>query len=181
MPPQTRPRTHSITKTVPLDSKPINPKDALGQNTIPPKLVQSISSTSSLIPLTTSDSSMTSTTGSKPAIKLLKLSQSDLEKIEMLDMAKHNWPTWSDMMLNLFLLNLCGGYILGTIPHPTDDSSEAATNWDINNLCVIATIKTRCTHKESHFLHGSTITKDAWATLRNRHEKLGPVAQVLLI
>ena len=119
--------------------------------------------------------------GTKPIVKLLKLSQSDLEKIEVLDMAKHNWLTWSEAMLNLFLLNSCGGYILGTVLRPSDDTSEATTNWGINNLCVIAAIKTRCTREESHFLQGSTNAHDAWTVLRNGHEKLGPVAQVLLI
>ena len=119
--------------------------------------------------------------GTKPIVKLLKLSQSDLEKIKVLDMAKHNWLTWSEAMLNLFLLNSCGGYILGTVLRPSDDTSEATTNWDINNLCVIAAIKTKCTREESHFLQGSTNAHDAWTVLRNRHEKLGPVAQVLLI
>jgi hypothetical protein len=102
----------------------------------------------------------------KPIIKALKLSQSDLEKIELLDMAKHNWPTWSEAMMNLFLLNLCGSYILGALTRPVDDSSEAALNWDINNMCVIAVIKTRCTHEESHFLRGVTIANTAWNNLR---------------
>ena len=98
--------------------------------------------------------------GTKPIVKLLKLSQSNLEEIKALDMAKHNWPTWSEVMLNLFLLNSCGGYILGTVPHPSDDTSEAATNWNINNLCVIAVIKIRCKREGSHFLWGSTNTHD---------------------
>lgn len=109
----------------------------------------------------------------KPIIKALKLShcQSNLEKIELLDLGKYNWPTWSEAMMNLFLLNSCGGYIIGNLARPNpNDSPESASNWDINNLCVIAAIKTRCTREECHLLRDATIAKDAWTALRTRHE-----------
>ena len=39
----------------------------------------------------------------------------------------------------------------------------------------------RCTRKESHFLQESTNAHNVWTVFHNRHEKLGLVAQVLLI
>ena len=115
-----------------------------------------------------------------PTIKVLKLSNTNLNKIEQLNMGEHNWPTWSDMMMNLFLLNLCGGYILGTIPCPTD-STESASIWDVNNLCIITAMKTCCTCEESLLLCHAFNAKDTWNILQTQHKKFGPVAQILLI
>lgn len=114
-----------------------------------------------------------------PTIKALKLNNSSLNKIKQLDIGKHNWLTWSKVMMNLFLLNSCGGYILGKIPHPINHESVSA--WDVNNLCVITAIKMCCMCEESVLLHNASNANDAWNILWTRHEKLGPVTQILLI
>ncbi|KIK78176.1 hypothetical protein PAXRUDRAFT_17027 [Paxillus rubicundulus Ve08.2h10] len=85
----------------------------------------------------------------QPNVKVIRISQSDLERIAVLDRGTNNWATWSDAMQNLLLLNHGGTYILGTLPHPNDTGSAA--NWDLNNLCIIAALHTRSTPEEQDF------------------------------
>ncbi|KIK84178.1 hypothetical protein PAXRUDRAFT_152952, partial [Paxillus rubicundulus Ve08.2h10] len=75
---------------------------------------------------------------SQLSMKAIYMSQSDLEKIEVLDHGKNNWSPWSNAMQNLLLLNHGGTYILGALPCPDDATSRV--NWDLNNLCIIATL-----------------------------------------
>ncbi|KAG2147389.1 uncharacterized protein EDB93DRAFT_1048794, partial [Suillus bovinus] len=73
-------------------------------------------------------------------------------------------------------------YILGLIPHPnpvTDPSS--ASHWDLNNLCIIAVLRTHSSPEEQEFLCPHTNTYLAWGALRSCHEKIGPIAQILMI
>ncbi|KIK80684.1 hypothetical protein PAXRUDRAFT_158009 [Paxillus rubicundulus Ve08.2h10] len=115
----------------------------------------------------------------QPNVKAIRISQSDLEKIAVLDRGMNNWATWSDAMQNLLLLNHGGAYILGTLPRPNDTGS--AVNWDLNNLCIIAALHTRSTPEEQAFLRPYMNAHLAWSALCTHHEQIGPIAQTLLI
>ncbi|KAG1875759.1 hypothetical protein F4604DRAFT_1497845, partial [Suillus subluteus] len=73
-------------------------------------------------------------------------------------------------------------YILGIIsrPDPVADPSSAG-HWDLNNLCIIAALRTRSSPEEQEFLRKFANAHLAWSALRARHEKIGPIAQILLI
>jgi hypothetical protein len=116
------------------------------------------------------------------SVTVVTLSQTDLEKIEVLDRSKNNWGTWSDKIQNYLLLKHGGGYLLGIIqcPDPLLHPSGAGT-WDLNNLCIIAALRTRSTQEEGKFLRPFTNAHTAWTELKARHEKVGPIAQILLI
>ncbi|KAG2111903.1 uncharacterized protein F5147DRAFT_572896, partial [Suillus discolor] len=85
-------------------------------------------------------------------------------------------------MQNYLLLKHGGGYILGlvTCPDPSLDPSSAG-HWDLNNLCIVAAMRTRSSFEENEFLRGFTNTYLAWDALKSCHEKVGPIAQILLI
>ncbi|KAG2062916.1 hypothetical protein BDR04DRAFT_1206204, partial [Suillus decipiens] len=106
----------------------------------------------------------------------------DLEKIEVLDRSQNNRGLWSDKMQNYLLLKHGGGYILGVIPRPNPsvDPSSAA-HWNLNNLCIIAALRTRSSPEEQEFLRTYSNAYLAWDALKSRHEKVGPIAQKLTI
>ncbi|KIK76096.1 hypothetical protein PAXRUDRAFT_170935 [Paxillus rubicundulus Ve08.2h10] len=114
----------------------------------------------------------------QPNVKVIHISQSELEKIAVLDRGTNNWATWSNAMQNLLLLNHGGTYILGTLPHP--DDTGCAANWDLNNLCIIAALHTRSTPEEQAFLHPHTNAHFTWSALCTHHEQIGPIAQTLI-
>ncbi|KAG2346224.1 hypothetical protein BDR05DRAFT_946270 [Suillus weaverae] len=117
-----------------------------------------------------------------PSIMAITLSQTDLKEIEILDRSKNNWGTWSDKMQNYLFLKHGGGYILGMITHPDPNSDpSSAGHWDLNNLCIIAALRTHSSPEEQEFLCTFTNAHLAWGALRSRHEKIGPIAQILLI
>jgi hypothetical protein len=106
----------------------------------------------------------------------------DLEKIEVLDCSINNWGVWSDKMQNYLLLKHGGGYLLGIIPRPDPSANPSSTaNWDLNNLCIIAALHTHSSPEEQKFLHTYSNTYLAWDGLKSRHEKVGPITQILLI
>ncbi|KIK45157.1 hypothetical protein CY34DRAFT_78499 [Suillus luteus UH-Slu-Lm8-n1] len=109
-------------------------------------------------------------------------SQTDLNKIEVLDRSKNNWGVWSDRMQNYLLLKHGGSYLLGLMacPDPSLDSSSAG-HWDLNNLCIIAALRTQSSSEENDFLRNFTNANLAWVALKMRHEKVGPITQILLI
>jgi hypothetical protein len=115
-------------------------------------------------------------------VTAITLSQTDLDKIEVLDRSKNNWSVWSDRMQNYLLLKHGGGYILGLVtrPDPSVDPVSAG-HWDLNNLCIIAALRTRSTSEENDFLRNYTNAYLAWDALKSRHEQVGPIAQILLI
>ena len=117
-----------------------------------------------------------------PAVTAITLSQTDLEKIEVLDRGTNNWGIWSDKMQNYLLLKHGGGYILGLVmrPDPSVDPASAS-HWDLNNLCIIAALRTRSSSEEQEFLRTFSNAYLAWNALKSRHEKVGPIAQILLI
>ncbi|KAG2153112.1 uncharacterized protein EDB93DRAFT_1061984, partial [Suillus bovinus] len=73
-------------------------------------------------------------------------------------------------------------YILGIIPRPDSSVDPAgASIWDLNNLCIIAALCTRSSTEEQDFLRTYTNAHLAWSTLKSRHEKVGPITQIILI
>ncbi|KAG0695425.1 hypothetical protein DFH29DRAFT_779048, partial [Suillus ampliporus] len=73
-------------------------------------------------------------------------------------------------------------YILSLIMHPDLSVDPSSTShWDLNNLCIIVALCTRSSSEEQEFLYTYTNAYLAWNTLKSRHEKVGPIAQILLI
>jgi hypothetical protein len=85
-------------------------------------------------------------------------------------------------MQNYLLLKHRGGYILGLVtrPDPSVDPMSAG-HWDLNNLCIIAALRTHSTSEENGFLCNHTNTYLVWNALKSRHEQVRPIAQILLI
>ncbi|KAG1839786.1 hypothetical protein F4604DRAFT_1599333, partial [Suillus subluteus] len=85
-------------------------------------------------------------------------------------------------MQNYLLLKHGGGYILGLVAHPDPSlDPSSAGHWDLNNLCIVAALRTCSSSDENEFLRGYTNAHLAWDALKSRHEKVGPIAQILLI
>jgi hypothetical protein len=121
-------------------------------------------------------------TSIQATVLAITLSQTDLDKIEMLDHSKNNWGVWSDRMQNYLLLKHRGGYILGLVTRPDPSLDPVSTgHWDLNNLCIMAALRTHSSSEENEFLRGHTNTYLAWNALKTCHEKVGPIAQILLI
>jgi hypothetical protein len=118
----------------------------------------------------------------RATVTAIVLSQTDLEKIKILDRSKNNWWVWSDRMQNYLLLKHGGGYILGivTCPDPSLDPSSAG-HWDLNNLYIVAALCTCSSTQENEFLRGYTNAYLAWDTFKSCHKKVRPIAQILLI
>ncbi|KAF8833749.1 hypothetical protein BDN67DRAFT_916327, partial [Paxillus ammoniavirescens] len=78
--------------------------------------------------------------------------------------------------------HLVGGYLLGTIQAP-DAALEprAFNNWMLNNITIVSALCSHVSHEDQCLLKDVTNAKQAWDTLRERHEKVGPIAQILLI
>ncbi|KAG0696307.1 hypothetical protein DFH29DRAFT_763377, partial [Suillus ampliporus] len=73
-------------------------------------------------------------------------------------------------------------YILGLIMRPDPSVNPSSTShWDLNNLCIIAALRTHSSSEEQEFLCTYTNAYLAWNTLKSCHEKVGPIAQILLI
>ncbi|KAG2118633.1 hypothetical protein DEU56DRAFT_918731 [Suillus clintonianus] len=121
-------------------------------------------------------------TSSAVSITACRLSKTDLDKIELLDRVKNNWTSWSELMLEIFHMNLLEGYTTGTVARP-DAAREpvAARNWDLNNAGIIAALRNRVSPDDKRVLDGITNARVAWNALRSRHQKLGPIAQILKI
>ncbi|KAG1802795.1 uncharacterized protein HD556DRAFT_715288 [Suillus plorans] len=121
-------------------------------------------------------------TSSAVSITACRISKADLDKIELLDRAKNNWTSWSELMLEVFHINLLEGYTTGTIARP-DVTREplAARNWDLNNTGIVAALRNRISLDDKRVLDSITGAHRAWTTLRSRHQKLGPIAQILKI
>jgi len=85
-------------------------------------------------------------------------------------------------MQNYLLLKHGGGYILGLVMR-SDPSLDpiSAGHWDLNNLCIIAALRTCSTSEENKFLRAHTNAYLAWNALKAHHEQVGPIAQILLI
>ncbi|KAH7918046.1 hypothetical protein BV22DRAFT_1025252, partial [Leucogyrophana mollusca] len=106
----------------------------------------------------------------------------NLKEVPTLDRGKRNWQAWSTSMANLLDASHLGGYLSGLIPRP-DATIEprAALNWDMNNVAVVGAMKLRATIEEQKVLAGVINARKAWVTLRDRHVKVGPIAQILMI
>ncbi|KIJ14070.1 hypothetical protein PAXINDRAFT_156290 [Paxillus involutus ATCC 200175] len=78
--------------------------------------------------------------------------------------------------------HLVGGYLLGTIKAPSEVLEPGAFhNWTLNNIAIVSALCSRVSHEDQRLLEDITNAKEAWDTLRERHEKVGPIAQILLI
>ncbi|KAG1758479.1 hypothetical protein EDD22DRAFT_783887, partial [Suillus occidentalis] len=85
-------------------------------------------------------------------------------------------------MQNYLLLKHGGGYILGIVTHPDPSLDPSSVgHWDLNNLCIVAALRTCSSTEENEFLRGYTNVDLAWDTLKSHHKKVGPIVQILLI
>ncbi|KAH7919708.1 hypothetical protein BV22DRAFT_1022555, partial [Leucogyrophana mollusca] len=105
-----------------------------------------------------------------------------LKEVPILDRGKKNWQEWSMSLSNLLDTSHLGGYLTGIIPRPDSNiEPRAAQNWDMNNVAVVGAIKLRATLEEQKLLVGVINARKAWGILRDRHVKIGPIAQLLMI
>ncbi|KAG1877576.1 hypothetical protein DFJ58DRAFT_619083, partial [Suillus subalutaceus] len=88
----------------------------------------------------------------------------------------------SESMTEIFNMNLLEGYTSGTVTRPIAQREPvAARNWDLNNAGIVAALRNRVSHDDKRTLDGITLAHVAWNALRSRHQKLGPIAQILKI
>ncbi|KAF8838806.1 hypothetical protein BDN67DRAFT_982250 [Paxillus ammoniavirescens] len=116
------------------------------------------------------------------SIHAAKLNTWSFEKIAELDHGKNNWSDWSFAMKLALNQHLISGYLIGTIKAP-DTVLEPGmfNNWTLNNIAIVSALCSRVSHEDQQLLEDVTNVKQAWDTLRERHEKVGPIAQILLI
>ncbi|KIJ12017.1 hypothetical protein PAXINDRAFT_15194 [Paxillus involutus ATCC 200175] len=78
--------------------------------------------------------------------------------------------------------HLVGDYLAGTIRAPDPLTEPGAfNNWTLNNITIVSILCLCVSHEDRHLLEDVTNAKEAWNTLRERHKKVGPIAQILLI
>lgn len=117
------------------------------------------------------------------SLKAITITQSDCSKVKTtLEQSSNNWHIWCHDILRLINLSKANGYIKGTVPRPDERiHPDDATMWDDNNLCIVAAIASCADAKEQEFLRDYTDAHLAWEALRERHEMIGPISQILLI
>ncbi|KAF8834968.1 hypothetical protein BDN67DRAFT_1015985 [Paxillus ammoniavirescens] len=116
------------------------------------------------------------------SIHAAKLDTRSFEKIAELDCGKNNWSDWSFAMKLALNQHLVGGYLIGTIKAPEAVLEPGAfNNWTLNNIAIVLALCSRVSHEDQRLLEDITNAKQAWDTLHERHEKVGPIAQILLI
>ncbi|KIJ06694.1 hypothetical protein PAXINDRAFT_91623, partial [Paxillus involutus ATCC 200175] len=148
-------------------------------------------STSAVITPITTPTPAAPITASQPAyyiqhapisVHTAKLDTRSFEKIQELDRGKNNWSDWSFAIKLVLNQHLVGGYLTGAVlaPNPLTEPG-AYNNWTLNNIAVVSALCSRVSHEDQRLLEDVTDAKQAWGILRERHEKVGPIAQILLI
>ncbi|KAG2157898.1 uncharacterized protein EDB93DRAFT_1100712 [Suillus bovinus] len=107
---------------------------------------------SSAIPTITTMSSLQAT------VTAITLSQTDLDKIEVLDHSTNNWGVWSNCMQNYLLLKHRAGYILGlvTCPDPSIDPEE-----DFLTIMMLNAMAEDLPHVRNHIADAITTSTSA--------------------
>ncbi|KIK72217.1 hypothetical protein PAXRUDRAFT_22253 [Paxillus rubicundulus Ve08.2h10] len=116
------------------------------------------------------------------SIQTAKLNTQSFEKIEVLDRSKNNWSNWSFAIKLVLNQHLVSGYLMGAIAAP-DPLLKPGTfnNWTLNNIAIVSALCSRVTHEDQCLLEDVTNAKNTWDTLCQHHEKVGPIAQIILI
>ncbi|KIK75242.1 hypothetical protein PAXRUDRAFT_19167 [Paxillus rubicundulus Ve08.2h10] len=116
------------------------------------------------------------------SIQAAKLDTRTFKKIEPLDRGKNNWPDWSFAIKLALNQHLVGGYLTGNVAAPDPLTEPGAhNNWSLNNSAIVSALCSHVSHKDQCLLEDVTNATMAWNTLHERHEKIGPIAQILLI
>ncbi|KAH7931308.1 hypothetical protein BV22DRAFT_977518, partial [Leucogyrophana mollusca] len=75
-----------------------------------------------------------------------------------------------------------GGYITGEVSRPDARlDPTSAYYWDMNNRAIIGSMRLKCTLNEGKFINAETNAKVAWSTMLERHVRVRPIEQILLI
>ncbi|KAF8836747.1 hypothetical protein BDN67DRAFT_884512, partial [Paxillus ammoniavirescens] len=78
--------------------------------------------------------------------------------------------------------HLVGGYLTGAIlARDLLTEPGAYNNWTLNNIAVVSALCSQVSHEDQRHLEDVTDAKQAWGILHEHHEKVGPIAQILLI
>jgi len=102
--------------------------------------------------------------------------------ISVLDHNKDNWVQWKSEVTSLFQLYELGGYLDGSIPKPDPVVDPiSAFHWDKNNDILLAFLTLKTSMADHYYIDNKTTAHDAWKALVDRHEKLGPMAQIALL
>ncbi|KAF8833916.1 hypothetical protein BDN67DRAFT_1017049 [Paxillus ammoniavirescens] len=114
-------------------------------------------------------------------IQAAKLDTRSFKKIEALDRGKNNWPDWSFTMKLVLNQHLVGGYLAGNVVAPDPLTEPGAyNNWTLNNIAIVSALCSHISHEDQHLLEDITNAMEAWNTLCEQHEKVGPVELVLI-
>ncbi|TBU36979.1 hypothetical protein BD309DRAFT_995336 [Dichomitus squalens] len=126
---------------------------------------------------------------SSPAISLVTIPfwvHGRLSTLERLSIAKCNWPEWSRCIPSV--LRLCGGspplkdYVDGWLPYPDATFFPLDHgNWMQKNSLVIALVDDYVEDADLHLIASSSIARDLWTALQNRHIKQGAYVQLMTI
>jgi hypothetical protein len=102
-------------------------------------------------------------------------------KFSSLCLLKDNWPKWSQKIFEVMEMSELDDYLAGTVPIPdTTTNAVSLRNWKGNNKKLIGFLKAHVEDGEKSFLAMDN-AHTVWTSLRDRHEKQGPITQVHLI
>ncbi|KAF8221466.1 hypothetical protein L208DRAFT_1531995 [Tricholoma matsutake] len=116
---------------------------------------------------------------SPPSISLIKLSiQYSGEKLDKL---KSNYKEWCEEITIALSLNGLYEYVTGDITEPTSMEPWALANWKANSRLAYAFLASSISPSKHLFIDIKKGPDVNWTTLKDRHQKEGPVHQVQLL
>lgn len=123
------------------------------------------------------------TDSTRPSVALISIHSHNWPSGLLLDRTKDNWTAWLQIFNNV--LGMSGGlyrYPEGlTVKPDRRIEPRAANNWEDNDRAVLSFIRLHIATSEREYVAKCATSKEAFDTLRDRHEKQGPLKQVLIM
>ncbi|KAF8890215.1 hypothetical protein BD779DRAFT_1469524 [Infundibulicybe gibba] len=136
-------------------------------------------------PPATSDTAVTVvvTDATHPSVQAILILDSVWADEALLSKTQNNWNSWKARMLDMLILSKGLKSYLDNSAYSPDPETEpcAMRNHILNDNSVHAYIRTKLTKEELLHVKSCTSAKMMWDTLKDRHEKQGPILQILLI
>ena len=98
-----------------------------------------------------------------------------------LDCSLSNWPEWSRRLKLLCKRQGFGPWLEGSLPAPDPTEQRAYHIWTINDQSLTGFILQYVSEEDYKDVCDLPNSRAIFAELRNRHEKLGPQSQILLL
>ncbi|KAF8872087.1 hypothetical protein BD779DRAFT_1679950 [Infundibulicybe gibba] len=123
------------------------------------------------------------TDATHPSIPSLYVSEGPWDGQAVLKKSSNNWPAWKERMVDVLTLSKgMNCYLTGTVPRPDPVREPRATyNYELNDESVRAYIRTKLSPEELAHVKQCQSSKEVWSILKDRHERQGPIAQILLM